>query len=137
MSKQKAQYLIKTRSNLLFGHSLPLFSIKPKKIIMLTGNWKLFSVQVYVLSNQFKQYFFQLQGLFQQLIMCDNRTESPALFQNIFKCCTFLPTFSNVLPYFALFKYLLALFLLFFLKIARMLLPYYLEQALSYVPPQI
>ena len=44
MSKQKAQYLIKTGSNLLFGHSLPLFSIKPKKIIMLTGNWKLFSV---------------------------------------------------------------------------------------------
>ena len=36
--------------------------------------------------------------------------ESPALFQNIFKFCTFLSKFSNILPCFALFKH----FFLFF-----------------------
>ena len=29
--------------------------------------------------------------------------QSPALFQNIFKFCTFLPKFSNIFPFFALF----------------------------------
>ena len=31
---------------------------------------------------------------------CDNRTQSPAPFQIIFKFCTFLPKFSNILPVF-------------------------------------
>ena len=38
-------------------------------------------------------------GLFQQFITCDNRTKSPALFQNIFKFCTFLPKFSITLTF--------------------------------------
>ena len=32
--------------------------------------------------------------------VCDNSTQSPALFQNIFKFSTFLPKFSKILPFF-------------------------------------
>ena len=39
------------------------------------------------------------QDLFEQFIACDNHTQSPPLFQNIFKLCTFLPKFSNILPF--------------------------------------
>ena len=39
-----------------------------------------------------------VQGLFQQFIVCDNRTQSTFFFQNIFKFYTFLPKFSNILP---------------------------------------
>ena len=35
------------------------------------------------------------QTLFQQFIACDYRTQSPALFQNSLKFCTFLLKFSN------------------------------------------
>ena len=43
--------------------------------------------------------------------------QSPALFQNIFKFCTFLVAkFSNILLFFALFKHFFALFCFFFLK---------------------
>ena len=48
------------------------------------------------------------QGLFYQFIACDSRTQSPALLQNIFKFCIFLPQFSGTLPFFSPF---LALFL--------------------------
>ena len=40
-----------------------------------------------------------LINLFQQFIACDYRTESPALFQNILKFCTFSPKFSNIFPF--------------------------------------
>ena len=43
------------------------------------------------------------QGLFKQFIAYDSRTQSPALFQNIFKFYIFLPQFSGTLPFFALF----------------------------------
>ena len=46
--------------------------------------------------------YLSIQGLFQQFVACDYRTQSPALFQNIFKFFTFLPKFSNILPFFAL-----------------------------------
>ena len=36
-------------------------------------------------------------------VYCVYRTQSLALFQNIFKFCTFLRKFSNILPFFALF----------------------------------
>ena len=42
------------------------------------------------------------QGIFQLFHACDSRTHEAALFQNIFKFCTFLPKFSNILPFFAL-----------------------------------
>ena len=45
--------------------------------------------------------------------MCDNCMQSPALFQNIFKFCTFLLKFPNVLPF-------LNIFLPFFWKITCM-----------------
>ena len=50
-------------------------------------------------------YLWCFPGPFQQFIACDNRTQLPALFQNIFKCCTFSPKFWNILPFFALFKH--------------------------------
>ena len=34
---------------------------------------------------------------------CDSRTHDAALFQNIFKFCTFSPKFPDILPFFALF----------------------------------
>ena len=37
--------------------------------------------------------------------------QSPALSQNIFKFCTFLPKVSNILPFLALFQHCFALFL--------------------------
>ena len=33
------------------------------------------------------------QGLFQQFITCNNCMQSPALFQNVFKFCTFCTNF--------------------------------------------
>ena len=36
---------------------------------------------------------------------------APALFQNIFKFCTFLPKFSKILPFFNIFKDFFAYFL--------------------------
>ena len=45
--------------------------------------------------------------------MCDNLMQWPALFQNIFKFCTFPPKF---LKYFALFSLFFALFFVVFLK---------------------
>ena len=45
-----------------------------------------------------------MQGLLQQFILWDNRTQSPALFQNIFKFCKFLPIFSNIVPFFCPFS---------------------------------
>ena len=48
-------------------------------------------------------FWYTCQGLFQQFIACDNRTQSPALFQNIFKFCTFLPKFSNIFPFLTIF----------------------------------
>ena len=44
------------------------------------------------------------QGFFLQFIVCNNRTQSPALFQNIFKFCTFSPKFSNILPFLPFFN---------------------------------
>ena len=38
-----------------------------------------------------------------QFIVCDNRTQSPALLQIIFKFCAFLPKFSNILLFFCPF----------------------------------
>ena len=49
---------------------------------------------------------------FSSSLLCDNGTQSPAVFQNI-KCCIFLPKFSNILPF-------LPPFLPFFWKIAPM-----------------
>ena len=46
---------------------------------------------------------FSCQGICQLLHACDSRTHEAALFQNIFKFCTFLPKSSNILPSFALF----------------------------------
>ena len=54
------------------------------------------------------------QGLFQQLIGCNNRMQSHAFYQNILKFCTFLSKFSNNLLFFVLFKQFFVLFLLFF-----------------------
>ena len=45
---------------------------------------------------------FPLQGIFQLLHACNSHTHEAALFQNIFKFCTFLPKFSNILPFLAL-----------------------------------
>ena len=67
--------------------------------------------------------------LFQQFIACNNPTQSPALFQNIFKFCTFLSKFSKLSSFFALFKHFFALFCSFSEKTAHM--PYFLEQALT------
>ena len=50
-----------------------------------------------------KQHHGNKQGLLQQFIACDYCTQSPALFQNIFKLYTFFPKFSIMLPFFALF----------------------------------
>ena len=36
-------------------------------------------------------------------VYCNSRTQSPALFQNIFKSCTFLAKFPNILPFFNIF----------------------------------
>ena len=66
-----------------------------------------------------KNNFFQ--GLFWQFIVCDNPTQSPALFQSIFRFCTFLPKFSNILPFFHIFCH--------FSEKAHAY-PYLLEQAL-------
>ena len=55
--------------------------------------------------------------------------QSPALFQNIFKFCTFLPKFSNILPFFALFKHFLVFWCFFFWKSHAC--PYFLEYALT------
>ena len=52
-----------------------------------------------------------------------NPAQSPALFQNILKFCTFLPKFSNVLPFFWPFLTYFALFLPFLGKITWMPLP--------------
>ena len=35
--------------------------------------------------------------------ICDSYTHKAVVFQNIFKFCTFLPKFSNILPFFTLF----------------------------------
>ena len=43
------------------------------------------------------------QGIFQLFYACDSRTHEAALFQNIFKFCTFLPKFSNILSFFGHF----------------------------------
>ena len=43
------------------------------------------------------------EGIFYLFHACDIRTHEAALFQNIFKFCTFLPKFSNILPFFAFF----------------------------------
>ena len=61
-----------------------------------------------------------VQDIFQQFIMCDNRTQSPILFQNIFRFLTkFLPKFSNILPFFCSFSE------------KSHTCPYFLEQALA------
>ena len=76
------------------------------------------------LFNRFSSFCFQFiditslhlnndQGLFQQFIACNYRTQSPALFQNIFQIYTFLAKFSNLLPFLTIF----CLFLPFFRKI--------------------
>ena len=40
------------------------------------------------------------QDIFLLLHRCDSYTHEAAFFQNIFKFCTFLPKFSNILPFF-------------------------------------
>ena len=67
----------------------------------------------------YKNFF---QSLFWVFHACDSHTNEAALFQNVFKLCIFLPKFSNILPFFALF-------LLFSEKSCAC--PYFLEQALS------
>ena len=44
------------------------------------------------------------QGIFQLFYACDSRMHEAALFQNTFTFCTFLPKFSNILPFLALFS---------------------------------
>ena len=46
---------------------------------------------------------YTLQDIFDLFHACDSRTHEAAPFQNIFRFCTFLPNFSNILPFFALF----------------------------------
>ena len=58
---------------------------------------KLFSLQ------KFSLHIIYIQGIFQLFHACDSRTLEAGLFQSIFKFCTFLPKFSNILPFFALF----------------------------------
>ena len=47
-----------------------------------------------------EKYFLSIQSLFWQCIPCDNRTQSPALFQNSFRFCTIQSKFSIILPFF-------------------------------------
>ena len=72
------------------------------------------------------------QGLLQQFIVCNNCMQSPALFQNIFKFCIFLPKFSNILPLFNIFKYFSPFFCPFSEKSHAC--PDFLEQALMVFP---
>ena len=44
-----------------------------------------------------------MQGIVQVFHTCDSHMHDAALFQNIFKFCTFLHKFSNILPFFCLF----------------------------------
>ena len=55
-------------------------------------------VQTFVCKNYFNHFLF-----FALIIACGNRTQSPALFQNIFKFSTFLSKFSNILPFLIIF----------------------------------
>ena len=50
------------------------------------------------------------QGFFQLFIACSYRTQSLALFQYIFKFCTFLPKFSNILPFLTFSRHFFGLF---------------------------
>ena len=98
-----------------------------------------------VLARKFKAYvknychFNQLKSKYHDLLYqfnaCDNRTQSSALFQNIFKFCTFLPKLSK----FFLFLTFFCPFLPFFWKIACMPLlsrigPEYLQQLVLTCP---
>ena len=58
-------------------------------------------------------FFMRDQGLFKQFIGCNNHMQSPALFKNILKFCTFLSKFWTVLSLFALFNNFLPIFALF------------------------
>ena len=53
--------------------------------------------------NENDYHEIKWQSIFWLFHACDIRTHEGALFQNIFKFCTFLPKFSNMLPFFALF----------------------------------
>ena len=53
--------------------------------------------------NENDYHEIKWQSIFWLFHNCDSRTHEDALFQNIFKFCTFLPKFSNMLPFFALF----------------------------------
>ena len=86
------------------GHNLEPQLGKHYDLLQLYGKYQIYG-------NHKKSPLFTLshvrQGLFQQFIACDacdNRTQPPAHFQTIFKFRTFLPKFSNILPFFALFR---------------------------------
>ena len=51
-----------------------------------------------------------MQDLFYQFIECNNLMQSPTLFQNIFKFCTILHKFLNILTFFVLLKIVLPFF---------------------------
>ena len=82
----------------------------------MTNNSKKFTIvqflmvynQFIFIKNKLVSVKITLQGIFQLFHACDSGMLEAALFQNIFKVCTFLPKFSNILPFFGL---ILALFL--------------------------
>ena len=68
---------------------------------------------------------------FQQLIACNNCTESPPRFQNIFKFCAFLLNFQVFCSFLSIFNIFLPLFALFCCFSEKsQTCPYFLEQAL-------
>ena len=90
--------------------------ISSKNQLGMTNNSKKFTIvqfsmvynQFIFIKNKLVLVNFTLQGIFQLFHTCNSCTHEAALFQNIYKFCTFLPKFSNIFPFFALF---VALFL--------------------------